>query len=88
MLLDNQFNYLCSTMSDRDKRLLDPSSKDCLDKVLRLRPEFKHGLAGLLDTEDVGDDAVHQQVLSIGEAYSRESEQPLRITISRRWQHH
>lgn len=48
-ILGSQFNYLYSTMDDAQKRLLDACTRDYLERVMRLRPQFANGLEGLLE---------------------------------------
>ena len=46
-VLGSQFNYFYSTMDDAQKRLLDACTRDYLERVMRLRPQFANGLEGL-----------------------------------------
>lgn len=46
-LLSQQFNYIYATMGDEQKRSLDSCTKDYLERILRLKPEFSDGLQGL-----------------------------------------
>src|SRR5699024_8214461 len=46
-ILGSQFNYFYSTMDDAQKRLLDACTRDYLERVMRLRPQFANGLEGL-----------------------------------------
>ncbi len=46
-LLSQQLNYIYATMDDMQKRSLDSCTKDYLERILRLKPEFSEGLAGL-----------------------------------------
>ena len=46
--LGSQFSYLYSTMDDTQKGLLDACTRDYLERVMRLRPQFSDGLDGLL----------------------------------------
>src|SRR5699024_2141848 len=48
-VLGSQFNYFYSTMDDAQKRLLDACSRDYLERVMKLRPQFGNGLEGLLE---------------------------------------
>lgn len=48
-VLGDQFNYFYSTMDDAQKRLLDSCTRDYLERVMRLRPQFANGLEGLLE---------------------------------------
>lgn len=48
-VLGSQFSYLYSTMDDAQKRLLDGCTRDYLERVMRLRPQFSGGLEGLLE---------------------------------------
>ena len=47
-LLSQQFAYIYATMDDMQKRSLDSCTKDYLERILRLKPEFSEGLDGLL----------------------------------------
>ena len=47
-ILGSQFTYLYSTMDDSQKRLLDACTRDYLERVMRLHPQFSDGLEGLL----------------------------------------
>lgn len=46
-LLSQQFSYIYATMDDMQKRSLDSCTKDYLERILRLKPEFSEGLEGL-----------------------------------------
>ncbi len=46
-LLSQQFGYIYATMGDVQKRSLDSCTKDYLERILRLKPEFSEGLQGL-----------------------------------------
>lgn len=46
-LLSQQLNYIYATMGDAQKRSLDNCTKDYLERILRLKPEFSEGLEGL-----------------------------------------
>ena len=46
-LLSQQFAYIYATMDDMQKRSLDSCTKDYLERILRLKPEFSEGLEGL-----------------------------------------
>lgn len=48
-VLGSQFNYFYSTMDDAQKRLLDTCTRDYLERVMRLRPQFANGLEGLVE---------------------------------------
>ena len=48
-VLGSQFNYFYSTMDDAQKRLLDGCTRDYLERVMRLRPQFSNGLEGLVE---------------------------------------
>lgn len=48
-VLGSQFNYFYSTMDDSQKRLLDSCTRDYLERVMRLRPQFSNGLAGIVE---------------------------------------
>lgn len=48
-VIGSQFNYFYSTMDDTQKRLLDSCTRDYLERVLRLRPQFSEGLEGLVE---------------------------------------
>lgn len=42
-----QLSYIYATMDDMQKRSLDTCTKDYLERILRLKPEFSEGLQGL-----------------------------------------
>lgn len=46
-LLSNQLNYIYANMDDIQKRSLDRCTKDYLERILRIKPEFSDGLQGL-----------------------------------------
>ena len=46
-LLSQQFTYIYATMDDTQKRSLDSCTKDYLERILRLKPEFSEGLERL-----------------------------------------
>lgn len=46
-LLSQQLSYIYATMDDVQKRSLDSCTKDYLERILRLKPEFSEGLNGL-----------------------------------------
>lgn len=46
-LLSQQLSYIYATMDDLQKRSLDSCTKDYLERILRLNPEFSDGLMGL-----------------------------------------
>lgn len=46
-LLSNQLNYIYANMDDIQKRSLDRCTKDYLERILRIKPEFSDGLRGL-----------------------------------------
>lgn len=46
-LLSQQFSYIYATMHDAQKESLDLCTRDYLERILRLRPEFQEGLLGL-----------------------------------------
>ena len=46
-LLSQQFSYIYAQMDDVQKRSLDSCTKDYLERILRLKPEFSEGLSGL-----------------------------------------
>lgn len=48
-VLGSQFYYFYSTMDDAQKRLLDGCTRDYLERVMRLRPQFSNGLEGLVE---------------------------------------
>lgn len=47
-LLSQQLNYIYATMDDYQKRSLDSCTKDYLERILRIKPEFSDGLQGLV----------------------------------------
>lgn len=46
-VLGGPFNYMYTIMDDDQKRLLDSCTRDYLERVLKLRPQFGNGLEGL-----------------------------------------
>ena len=46
-LLSQQLGYIYATMDEMQKRSLDNCTKDYLERILRLKPEFSEGLQGL-----------------------------------------
>ncbi len=46
-LLSQQLNYIYAQMDDVQKRAMDGCTKDYLERILRIRPEFSEGLRGL-----------------------------------------
>ena len=46
-LLSQQLSYIYATMDDMQKRSLDICTKDYLERILRIKPEFSEGLQGL-----------------------------------------
>lgn len=46
-LLSQQFGYIYATMDGIQKRSLDYCTKDYLERILRIKPEFSEGLQGL-----------------------------------------
>src|SRR5699024_3680039 len=63
-LLSGQLNYIYSTMDDMQKRLLDACTRDYIERVMKLRPQFLAGLDGLLEGVPVS--PAHRKLL--GEA--------------------
>ena len=47
-LLSQQISYIYANMGDKQKRSLDSCTRDYLERVLRMKPEFSEGLLGLL----------------------------------------
>lgn len=47
-LLSQQLSYIYATMDDTQKRSLDSCTKDYLERILRLKPEFSDGLHRLM----------------------------------------
>lgn len=47
-LLSQQFSYIYATMDDMQKRSLDSCTKDYLERILRIKPEFSDGVQGLI----------------------------------------
>lgn len=62
-LLSQQFGYIYATMDDMQKRSLDSCTKDYLERILRLKPEFSEGLQGL-SAYPTGKMAVSQKIMS------------------------
>lgn len=52
-LLSQQLGYIYATMNDMQKRSLDICTKDYLERILRIKPEFSEGLAGVAAHADV-----------------------------------
>lgn len=46
-LLSQQFNYIYATMNDMQKRSLDSCTRDYLERILRLKPQFSEGIQGV-----------------------------------------
>lgn len=46
-LLATQLNYIYSTMEDAQKRAIDYCTRNYLERILKIRPEFEYGLLGL-----------------------------------------
>lgn len=68
-VLGSQFNYFYSTMDDAQKRLLDSCTRDYLERVMRLRPQFANGLEGLVEGKDVPKEKrqLYREVLALVE---------------------
>lgn len=66
-VLGGQFNYLYSTMDDTQKRLLDSCTRDYLERVMKLRPQFSDGLEGLLEGQQLMEPGrkLYQEMLSL-----------------------
>lgn len=66
-VLGGQFNYLYSTMDDTQKRLLDSCTRDYLERVMKLRPQFSDGLEGLLEGQQLMESGrkLYQEMLSL-----------------------
>lgn len=47
-ILSQQLAYIFSTMDDGQKRTIDYCTQDYISRILRLKPEFSDGLAGLI----------------------------------------
>jgi predicted ATP-dependent endonuclease of OLD family len=47
-LLTSQLNYLYATMDDRQKRMMDYTTQQYIEYILKIRPSFGDGLEGLL----------------------------------------
>lgn len=52
-VMGSQFSYFYSTMDDEQKRLLDSCTRDYLERVMRLRPQFANGLEGLVEGKEL-----------------------------------
>ena len=48
-VLGSLFSYFYSTMDDSQKRLLDSCTRNYVERVMKLRPQFSNGLEGLLE---------------------------------------
>lgn len=46
--LSQQLSYLYAVMGDEQKRSIDSCTKDYIERILRLKPEFSEGLRGLI----------------------------------------
>jgi len=46
-LLSQQLSYIYSTMQESQRRTMDYCTQDYIERILRLKPEFSDGLAGL-----------------------------------------
>lgn len=68
-VMGSQFSYFYSTMDDAQKRLLDSCTRDYLERVMRLRPQFSNGLEGLLEGEmrSSNDQKLYREALKITE---------------------
>lgn len=66
-VLGSQFNYFYSTMDDAQKRLLDACTRDYLERVMRLRPQFANGLEGLAEGKIVPKEkqALYREALAL-----------------------
>lgn len=66
-VLGGPFNYFYSTMDDAQKRLLDTCTRNYLERVLRLRPQFAEGLRGLSEGRRMTgrEAALHEEALSL-----------------------
>lgn len=47
-LLSNQLNYIYANMDDMQKRSMDRCTRDYLERILRIKPEFSDGLQGVV----------------------------------------
>ena len=48
-LLSEQLSYIYSTMRDSQKRTIDHCTRDYIERILRVKPEFSNGMEGLLE---------------------------------------
>lgn len=61
-LLSQQFNYIYATMDEVQKRSLDSCTRDYLERILRLKPEFANGLYGMA-ANSLGPQALSPQIV-------------------------
>lgn len=52
-LLATQLNYIYSTMEDAQKRAIDYCTRNYLERILKIRPEFENGLQGLANDNPI-----------------------------------
>ncbi len=70
-LLATQLNYIYSTMEDAQKRAIDYRTRNYLERILKIRPEFENGLIGLLNDNP---NKNLSQMLNLQKAYELISE--------------
>lgn len=62
-LLSQQFNYIYAQMDDVQKRSLDSCTRNYLERILRIKPEFSDGLEGLIALYR-GKDSISESIIS------------------------
>ncbi|MDE7312863.1 MAG: ATP-binding protein [Eubacterium sp.] len=63
-VLSQQLGYIYATMDDFQKRSLDLCTRDYMEQVLRIKPEFSEGLSGLIEYS-VRREALPEKVLEL-----------------------
>ncbi|MCI9596905.1 MAG: ATP-binding protein [Firmicutes bacterium] len=73
-LLSQQFNYIYARMDDMQKRSLDSCTRDYLERILLIKPEFSDGIQGLtvrLSSQEAVPPQVVDQALNLIQAILR-----------------
>lgn len=73
-LLSQQFNYIYAQMDDMQKRSLDSCTRDYLERILLVKPQFSDGLQGLtarLSSQEAVPPQVIDQALDLIQAILR-----------------
>lgn len=63
-LLSQQLSYIYAMMKDTQKRTLDYCTQDYIERILRLKPEFSEGLAGIIAYQGIGN-SVSKDIITI-----------------------